>query len=256
MSGFRAYRDFLVEDKHASGDVFTLSEDESRHLCGSLRARQGDSVDVFDLSGNVYSCRIVEVSQKRCVLEVEKKLGIAQSGVDVVLAQCLPKGKTFDEIIRQCVELGAAGIIPIVSEHSVFRVDADDMLRKAKKWEVKVIEAIKQSANFFSFKIFNPVSSEEFFSGEADKFDIKITASLQEGARPILDVLERSSAEGKLVKSACVLIGPEGDLSASEYARARECGFLPATLGKNVMKCDTAATCAISICEAFFNSQS
>lgn len=255
MSGFRAYFDFAQNaENFSAGDRFNLSQDESRHLCGSLRAEAGESVDVFDLSGKVYTCKIIEPSQKRCEVEIVENVPIGRQQVKVTLAQCLPKGKVFDEIIRQAVEVGTSAIVPIISDHSIFRTDAEDLQKKREKWLVKVVEAIKQSANFFEFKLPAPVSAKKFFE-DADKFfDLKIVASLESGSRPILEVLEHCVRDGASPRNVCVLIGPEGDLSPKEYAQAAECGFKPVKLGDNVMKCETAALCALSVCRCFFDT--
>ena len=246
MAGFRAFYDFQGLEKRA-GDILALSEDESRHLCGSLRAVETDKVDAFDLRGFAYSCVVARADKKRAELAVTGKISAPADAPKVCLAQCLPKGKVFDDIIRQAVEIGASGIFPIVSRRCQVRFDSPaDAVKKREKWTAHVIEAVKQSANFFPFEIYAPASFEEFLSNMPN-FGLKITASLESGARPILEILESLPAE-----SVCILIGPEGDMAPEEYAAAKERGFLPATLGANVMKCDTAAIFALSAAKAFF----
>ena len=254
MAGLRAYHNFSESGQlPQAGCRIALSADESRHLCGSLRARSGEAVDVFDLSGTVFRCRIAEASQRACSVEVVSRVEVCGSGTRVYLAQCLPKGRVFDEIVRQCVELGAAGIIPIVSERSVFRSAAEDMAGKFSKWRARVIEAVKQSANFIKFDIRAPRSLGDFFDS-CGEFDLRIVASLEPGALPILGALGNALGGGAPAEKACILVGPEGDLSASEYARARQNSFLPVKLGENVMKCDTAAVCAVGVARAFFGN--
>ena len=239
MAGFRAYFDF----GGGVPSVAALSPDESRHLCGSLRARAGDAVDLFDLAGNVRHCTLVSPSQKRAELEVGEAVEVPAPEPRVYLAQSLPKGKTFDDIVRQSVEV-AAGVSPLLSERT--QVKISDSERKSAKWTAHVVEAVKQSGNFVKFEMPEPRKISDFLSS-AD-FDLKIVASLEDGSKPIAEILRAAPRP----KRVCVLVGPEGDLSPAEYALARGAGFLPATLGRNVMKCDTAALFALSAVSAFY----
>ncbi len=242
MAGFRAYFDFSKNIAQNVGDEITLSQDESRHLCGSLRAKVGEEIDAFDLAGNVKHCEIISDTPKRAVLKILDSIEIPHRDVEVYIAQCLPKGKTFDDIIRQAVEIGATGIIPIMSARSQVKIDDKEKSKKLEKWNVHIIEAIKQSANFFKFDLLEPMSFEDFLKISNENFDLKIVASLQDNSQPIAKILKQSPNAKKI----CILIGPEGDLSLEEYSLANSANFSPATLGKNVMKCDTAAIFALS----------
>ncbi len=256
MAGFRAYCDFtsgtnFISLKNGAGKL-ELSPEESRHLCGSLRAVKTDAVEAFDLDGNIFACEISEASQKRAVLNILSKVERAKSDSQIYIAQCLPKSKAFEEIIRQSVEVGAAGIIPLLSEHTLVRFsDNIDAEKKLKKWRVHIIEAVKQSANFSSFELPPPQGFKDFLA-DSGKFDILIAASLRQNSKPILETLSEASKHLIRPFKACILIGPEGDLTESEYDAAESAGFKPVTLGGNVMKCDTAALCALSCTVNFF----
>jgi len=241
MSGFRAFYDFSKNGEPREGGRAELSAEESRHLCGSLRAVDGDRVDIFDLSGKVFECEICGASPKRALVKVLRRAPPAKPKFAVYLAQCLPKGKTFDDIIRQCVEIGAAGIFPLVSERTLVRIENSEKAKKLEKWNSHVVEAVKQSANFSSFEMAEPESLKSFLESRTGGFGLKIAASLRAGTLPILEILRENDAE-----SVCILVGPEGDLTEAEYDAAEKAGFLPATLGQNVMKCDTAAVFAMS----------
>lgn len=252
MSGFRAYcgfSDFGGGENVGAGDIVRLDAAESRHLCGALRAREGDSADVFDLRGNVFACSIIGASQKSAALEARERIFPPEPSPKIFVAQCLPKSAAFDEIIRQSVELGASGIFPLVSGRTVVRIDPAEAGKKASKWEDKCIEAVKQSANLSKFEMSAPVRFSDFLP-LSGRFDAKIVASLRKNARPVLGVMESEFPSG--AERVCVLIGPEGDLTDAEYDEAERAGFLPVSLGENVMKCDTAAMCALSVTKAFF----
>ena len=247
MAGFRAYFDFSKSTDTQVGSQITLSPDESRHLCGSLRAKAGESVDVFDLKGNFRHCEILDANPKRTILKIENVIQVEPRSTEIYIAQCLPKGKTFDDIIRQSVEIGASGIFPLMSDRSQVKIEDSEKSKKLEKWNIHVIEAIKQSANFFKFEIATPNSLQNFLKTSSDVFDLKIVASLQDGTQPIMKILQNNPTAKKI----CILIGPEGDLSPTEYELANSSNFLPATLGKNVMKSDTASLFSLSVAIAF-----
>jgi len=241
MAGFRAYCE-LAGLPREIGSLAELSPSESRHLCGSLRAKNGDVADLFDLSGNVARCEIVRADQKRAVLKIVGSVAAKPKASEVFIAQCLPKGKTFDDIIRQAVEVGAAGVFPLLSERVQVKIDPAEAGRKAEKWRLHVVEAVKQSANFAKFDLPPARKLADFLRESSSGFDLKIVASLREGSAPVGKILSQNSG----YKKACILIGPEGDLSCAEYDLAESFGFVPASLGDNVMKCDTAALFALS----------
>ncbi len=246
MSGFRAYHEF--EGELFAGDEITLSADESRHLCGSLRAKNGDALSVFDLEGAVYSARIEDASQKSARVKILERIETRHTGGGVSLAICLPNSKVFDDILRQSVEAGARAVYPLFSENSQVRLDAKDLGRKHEKWRAKVIEAVKQSANFAPFYVAKAQGFEDFMKSAGEIFSLKYAASLEDDAQPLMRLLDADVKTG--AEKICLLIGPEGDMSPKEYAAARLAGFKAANLGPNVMKCDTAALCALSVCLA------
>jgi len=246
MAGFRAYFEF--NSPPDAGDTVILNPEESRHLCGSLRAQNGDFATLFNLDGALYEAQISDASQKAAALKVLTRLPAVKTQGGVFLAQCLPASSVFDEILRQSVEAGAAGIYPLFSENSQVRLGAQERTKKMQKWRHKVIEAVKQSANFAPFALPEPKSFAEFLRLEAPSFDAKIIASLQANAKPLLSVLKDNFKSAQ--QTLCILIGPEGDFSKTEHAAALDAGFTPASLGRNVLKCDTAAISCLSTARA------
>ncbi|MFI3290322.1 MAG: RsmE family RNA methyltransferase [Opitutales bacterium] len=241
MAGFRAYFDFRgeVEDKY-----IYLSPSESRHLIAARRAKLGESVDVFNLDGIAFRTKLVEANAKRAKLELMEKIELETKVSKIILGQAIPKAKTFDDILRQSIEIGIDGVFPILSENCEVKISAKDAPSKREKWQVQIVEAIKQSSNMGSFE-FPLADNFEVFLEYAKDFDLKIIASLEEGSKAILNCL-RENVESKET-SVAILIGPEGDFSAKEYARAREAGFRAVTLGNQVMKAETAALSACAI---------
>jgi 16S rRNA (uracil1498-N3)-methyltransferase len=224
-----------------------LSPDESHHLVRVNRARPGDPIIVFNGQGLEWVCECTEADRRKTRLQVREQRQIAPPPYRITLAQALPKGKTFDQIIRKATEIGVARIIPLVTERTEVRLDEARRESKHDKWEATAIEAAKQSGNSFLPEI-APVQSMTDFLEQATEFDLKLIASLHPGARSLRPAVEARRNENNPPPANPVwLIGPEGDFTAEEVETAIGTGFLPITLGRLVLRCDTAATYALSI---------
>ncbi len=249
MSGFRAYFNFKGS---SNAKNITLSQNESRHLVGSRRAKLGALVDVFDLDANACHAKIIEANPKRTQLEILEKIEFNAKPYKIILGQAIPKSKTFDDILRQSIEIGIDGVFPILSENCEVKIAPKDAPDKKEKWQIQIIEAMKQSSNIASFEF--PLADKfDKFLDYAKDFDLKIIASLEADTKPLLSCL---SENVKTVNtSVAILIGCEGDFSENEYAKAKQTGFKPVTLGNQVMKAETAALCACSVVSNFFLSK-
>lgn len=251
MSGFRAYYENL--ESAAEGAEIVLSGDESRHLCGALRARGGDEVDLFNLSGERARAKIAKPDSRAARLCILKKFAAAANSSEIILAQALPKGRAFDDIIALCVQLGVSKICPVLAQRCVVRLDAAEAAEKLSKWRRQLVEAVKQSANLSPVEILAPMGFCEFLeysrSFESKKIS-KFIASLDaENPRPLLKALKAAPSD---MGGACVFVGCEGDFTKQEYSAAYAEGFEPVSLGENVLKSDIAAAFSMSVCSAFF----
>jgi 16S rRNA (uracil1498-N3)-methyltransferase len=166
----------------------------------------------------------------------------------ITLAQAIPKGKNMDLIVQKAVEIGAAGIVPILSDRTVVRLDAEDAAQKQSKWQIVAIEAAKQCGQNWLPEVHTPCTLAQFFS-ERPSFDLQLIGSLQSDALHLKQILADHSAEheGKRPASALMLIGPEGDFTPAELNLARSHGCRPITLGPIILRVETAAIYCLSI---------
>ena len=225
-----------------------LDREESHHLVTTNRARVGDTVVGFDGRGNEWVCECATADRHGALLRVRFRQKIKPLPYRVTLAQALPKGKYMDSIVRMATEIGAAVITPLQSERTIVRVEAGASDHKQEKWELAAIEAAKQCGNAWLPEIRPVQTVEQFVSTSPREHDLRLIASLQPGARPLREVLQRFRTEkGRSPTSAAWMIGPEGDFTTAEMALAINHGFEPITLGPLVLRCETAATFALSI---------
>lgn len=219
---------------------FSLSGEEAHHCRRVMRKRVGDSICVFDGRGRSAQAEISGLSANEVLLEISEEK-FSERGVQVELAVGIPKGKTFDLIIQKSVELGVSRIQPLMTDQGMVRIDGKDVVKKNEKWNRLALEASKQCGQDWLPEVLPPRSFSEWLQVR-ESADLELVAALTEESQPLRDVLPRLDGKG----SIRVLIGPEGDFSASEYQKISAESFLPVSLGDLVLRVDTAAFYLIS----------
>ena len=205
--------------------------------------RVGDGVVVFDGAGRAAQALLVQVGRKQVTLQVGVDLPASPERVRITLAQAIPKGKTMEWIIEKATELGAAEIVPLITDRTIVRLDAEEAVRKQQKWQRVALEACKQCGQNWLPRVHLPQSLESWLAaGELPEF--RLMGALTADARP-LEAWMKSGGEG--ARSAGVLVGPEGDFSPQEMEDALAAGFHPLAMGPIVLRAETAAIFGLSI---------
>lgn len=224
-----------------------LSADESHHLVVVNRARVSDTVVAFDGRGSEWICELAADRKNAAVLKVRFAQKAKRLPYEITLGQALPKGALMDAIVRKATEIGATRIVPLESERTQVHLDSDRSDRKIDKWQTAALEAAKQCGNPFLPEI-TPLQKAGAFMEQAKGYDLKLIASLQPGAKSLKTVLSAfRTANNRAPAKVLWLIGPEGDFTPAEMSISRSAGFEPITLGPLVLRCETAATYALSV---------
>jgi 16S rRNA (uracil1498-N3)-methyltransferase len=240
----RRYRSFLLSNSGvAEGELF-LDPRESRHLLRVLRVRPGDAVEVLDGRGTVREGRFAGESGGRARIEVVETREAPRLAPELVLMPAVAKGKAMDLILRVATEIGAARIVPVFTAHGEVRLDEARAVERRGKWETVMVEACKQCGLPWLPDLTVPRPLEEAFSSLPEDA-LRIVASLEEGGRPLADLLDPAAAAAGVVFA----VGPEGDFSPEEYALLREQGFRPARLGAQVLRAQTACAYVLSVAD-------
>jgi 16S rRNA (uracil1498-N3)-methyltransferase len=243
MPDFRTYAPTAT----AEATVIRLEADESHHLVAVNRCQRGDPVIAFDGRGREWTCECADPAKAGAVLSVRSTRQSTPLPFALTLAQALPKGATMDEIVRQATELGAARLVPLLSERTQVHLDGDRAGKKLEKWRITAIAAAKQCGNPWLPEI-TPLQKFTDFLAAAKDYDLKLVASLHPGAKALRPVLAHYRAQhGRNPARVLWLVGPEGDFSSAEMTAAVMAGVAPVTLGPLVLRCDTAAVAALSI---------
>jgi 16S rRNA (uracil1498-N3)-methyltransferase len=243
MSDFRVF----ARPDSAAATRLTLSAEESHHLVAVNRARRGDPVIAFDGMGTEWTTTLVEDRKQAAVLEVITRHQRPPLQGALTLAQALPKGSAMDGIVRKATEIGTTRIVPLETERTQVHLEADRSERKLEKWRTAALEAAKQCGNPFLPEI-TATTPLDAFLATGTNHDLKLVASLHPGAISIKQAFADYRQEHHRNPATVVwLIGPEGDLTAQEVARSLAAGFIPVSLGPLVLRCETAATYALSV---------
>jgi 16S rRNA (uracil1498-N3)-methyltransferase len=243
MPDFRAY----APDAPATAVEIVLPPAESHHLVAVNRCGRGDPVTAFDGRGREWITECTDASKSATVLRVKGTRQAPPRPHAITLAQALPKGATMDDIVRQATEVGAARIVPLLSERTQVHLDGERQDKKLEKWRVTAVEAAKQCGNPWLPEI-APVQPFAAFVAGAKDYDLKLVASLHGGATTLKHALAHHRARHPAPpRQALWLVGPEGDFSPAEMTTAITAGFQPITLGPLVLRSDTAAIYALSI---------
>ncbi|HEY4245203.1 MAG TPA: RsmE family RNA methyltransferase [Lacunisphaera sp.] len=244
MPDFRVY--YRPTD-HEPAEI-RLDAAESHHLVAVNRCSRGDPVTAFDGQGREWITECVEPSKNATVLRVREIRQAKRLPHEITLAQALPKGSTMDEIIRQATEVGAARIVPLLTERTQVHLDGDRADKKIEKWHTGAIEAAKQCGNPWLPEI-SSIQNFGTFVRDAKEYELKLIASLHAGAMTLKTALShyREKHGASAPRKTIWLIGPEGDFSPAELTDAITAGFQPVTLGPLVLRSDTAAIYALSV---------
>ncbi|SRR5581483_5611686 len=235
---------FYIPSDDWNLDHLALNADEAHHAVDVLRMKAGERAVVFNGRGVEATVELTDVTKKFVKLKPLHHAKTAPLGCEIMLGQAVPKGKNMDLIIQKATELGAAAIVPLLSERTVVQCDSAEIAKKQEKWQAIAIEAAKQCGQNWLPQIQRPISPKEFFQ-TGQRFDVTLIASLQPDAMHLKKVLAEFG--DKMPKRVLVLVGPEGDFTPAEISLAKSHGCRPITLGPIVLRTETAAIYCLSV---------
>lgn len=217
---------------------FTLNEEQSRHIARSLRMRAGDMLMLCAGDGKDYGCMIDSIDSGIVAMSVcyEQASG-SEPTVSVTLYQGVPKGDKLEDVIQKCTELGITAVKPVLTHRSVSRPDAKSALKKQARYQKIALEAAQQSGRGIVPEILemSPLKA----AVEQDSSELKIIF-YEGGGEPLKKLIDKN------VKSVSIYIGPEGGFEKSEVELIQSNGGVAATLGKRILRTQTAPVAALT----------
>jgi 16S rRNA (uracil1498-N3)-methyltransferase len=215
---------------------------EVKHIRKVLRLKEGDEITVFDGLGKEFDGTIVEEGLSTVVIRIENAHSSERdSPLEMTLAQSILKGEKMDYLIQKATELGVKHIIPFLSSRSVPFLEKSTRLKRHHRWERIAIEASKQCGRGVVPKIESLQDYSEMLQA-ASSNALRLILWEREGMK-LKEILERSKEK----KQIFFAIGPEGGFSQREIEEGKRVGFIPVTLGRRILRAETASLCFLSI---------
>lgn len=232
---------FYVPPDSIVKDIIHIRGREAHHAKDVMRLKVGDEIVVFDDTGYEYVSVIDRIDRGDIIAKIHNRVEKEINIFKLILAQALPKLNKMDLIVEKSTELGVERIIPVVTTRTVVQVDMAKTDSKIIRWNKLAVEASKQCGRTAVPKIDEIKSFKDSLSYIKD-YELAIIPCLQEGAEKMKDILK-----GKLAKSAILFIGPEGDFTEEEIKMATSMGARPVSLGREILRSETAAIAALSV---------
>ena len=235
---------FFVEASGIEEEHIVITGSDVNHIKNVLRMRIGEKIAAVDeTEGRKYLCEISKMEEERIlcgILFVEE--AEAELPAKVYLFQGLPKGDKMELILQKAVELGCYEVVPVICKRCVVKLDDKKQRSKVQRWQSISEAAAKQSGRQIIPRVHEVMGFSQalFYAADMDSklipyekaTDMKETKKLLGAVRPRQRI--------------AVFIGPEGGFEEAEIEEAKKAGVVPVTLGRRILRTETAAITALS----------
>ncbi len=220
---------FFINESDIFKNTITLQGEEHNHLANVLRARVGQVVECFYNGSDIYKCEIATISKNNTVLNiVEVVPNLANPVHQVTLFQGLPKLDKLELVIQKCAELGVAKIVPFTSQHTIAKPN-DNKLDRLNKIS---ISASKQCGSTQVLQVMPTINFKQLIS-ELKQYDIVVFANEKEQTSSLKELLIDK-------QNVAIVVGSEGGFSSQEIETLIQNGAMSITLGKRILRTETA----------------
>lgn len=235
---------FFVDGADVGEDSILIRKKEDiRHILRVLRLKEGDKIEISDSCQWEYEAEITRTCEDLVEARILDKQKFAREPeVQVTLFQGIPKQSKMESIVQKCVELGVYSIVPVFMDRTVV-VDKGNFSKKLERWQKVSAEAVKQCRRGIIPEIGGTVRSSDLLNA-LDGFDLILFPYENETGRTIKDCLRNLE---KRPGSIAVVIGPEGGFSDKEAEALKEYGADCVSLGKTILRTETAGPAALSM---------
>lgn len=222
----------------------TAAPDQARYARTVLRMREGDSLLTFDGMGWEYEAVIRRLTADEMELKITGRRRLPASDLQITLCQGVPKTEKMDGIVRHATELGAKRILPFLAERSVPRWSPERLISKRERWQKIAVEASRQCGRPDIPEI-GAVTTFEGMIRVIPQGGLRLIPWEEETNTGLREILTDPGRSGS--REFVVAVGPEGGFSADEIELARKAGFFPVSLGKRVLRVETASLAVLAI---------
>lgn len=236
---------FYVEQKNIADGRIQITGTDVNHIKNVLRMHDGASILLCDGCGTFYSCRLAELEKDTVFAEIEEEMpAITELPVKITLFQGIPKKDKLEWIVQKAVELGVSEIVPVASRFCVAKIEDGKKEKKKLERLTAISEAAAKQSGRGRIPVVRPVLSFKEAVREASVLEYSmIPYELEDGMEKSEEAMEQASKAA----SVGIFIGPEGGFAPEEIELAREAGIVPVSLGKRILRTETAGLTALSV---------
>lgn len=236
---------FFLPPASFQNDEIVFSAETARQVFRVLRLHSGERVVVLDGSGMEYEVNLMNVGASGVTGRiVERRMNRMEPGTHLTLYLCLTQREKFEWMLQKCTEVGASRFVPVVSARSLVQ-EGRDAEKKHLRWQRIVQEAAEQSGRGLLPTVAEPLKYSSALQDAHASHQVSLF--MWEGEKQVMlrDVLQTQALSNPA--RIAILIGPEGGFTLEEVEMARAAGLLPVSLGKRILRMETAALVAASL---------
>ncbi len=230
----------------AVDEVVTLSKEESAHAARVLRLRPGEEVRLLD-GANLWDAVLETVEANETTARIVALCPSPEAPAKAMLVQGLPKADKLELIAQKGTELGMWELWPVEMTYCVAKADkADKAEKKRERLSRIALEAAKQSGRAHVPQVEAAASFAQTLE-KLKKVDLVLVAWEEERALPMSKAVKSYVAEHGMPETVAIIVGPEGGISVKEWEALRDIGAVSVTLGRRILRTETAGLCALSV---------
>ena len=235
---------FFVEDEQIYGNNIKIIGEDIKHINKVLRLKISDEIIICNKkTGKSYVTEIIEITKDyiKCIIK-NNVLNSTESNIEVDLFQGLPKLDKMEYIIQKSTELGVKNIYPVAFERSIVKIDEKNELKKIERWQKIAEVASKQSKRDYIPTINNVINIENICK-KVSEYDMILLAFENENNFSLKDALSNTKKNNLKIG---IIVGPEGGISEKEVTKLTDAGIKCITLGKRILRTETASLMILS----------
>jgi len=236
-------RRFFVDHGGVVGETLPLPESESRHISRALRLAPGTMIELLDGSGAIYTAELVEVDRQVLARITAVHTDAGQESVALCIGQGQLKGQKMDTVVQKCTELGVKRLMPFWSSRCQGKLQELQGAKKLERYQRIVESACKQCYRPDLMAVDPPCTFTELLQGfPAGEGRLRLLFWEGEREFSLHDLVVPDE-----VREVVILLGPEGGLSVEEAASAKAMGWLTVSLGRRILRAETATIAAAAL---------
>jgi len=231
---------YFITSEYFHKDHAYLTGQDFHHLKNVMRQRVGDEVVILNESGKAFLSKIESIGDHEARINFVQELPNLHQNSHLVIAQALIKRERFEWVLEKATELGMFALIPTAFERSIIKIEADNEPKKLLRYQTIVKEAAEQSRRFEIPVVLPVVKVNQLDFNQYDKILICFEGASEEDA--LVHLAKTLNASQKIL----VIVGPEGGISPQELAFLQSKGGIICSLGKRIVRSETAALVVLS----------